>query len=64
LWGYFKNRVYRTKPANLDELQQRIRDEIITIDADMIRQAVAAFYNRIAYCQTAGAKTLSICSNK
>lgn len=54
LWGYLKDRVYRTKPANLDELQQRIRDEIIAIDADMIRQAVAAFYNRIAYCQTAG----------
>jgi len=54
LWGYLKNRVYRTKLANLDELQQKIKDEIITIDADMIRQTVAAFHNRIAYCQTAG----------
>ena len=44
----------RTKSANLAELQQRIRDEIIAIDADMIRQAVAAFYSRIAYYQTAG----------
>lgn len=51
LWGYLKDRVYQTKPANLEELQQKIRDEIRTIDEDIIRQAVAAFYYRIAHCQ-------------
>jgi len=59
LWGYLKNKLYRTKPANLDKLQQRIRNEIIAIDAD-IRQAVAAFYNRIAYCQTAGGENFEV----
>ena len=52
--GYLKDKVYQTKPANLAELQQRIRNEITAIDANTIRQVVQAFYNRIAYCQTAG----------
>ena len=54
LWGYLKDKVYQTKPANLAELQQRIRNEITAIDANTIRQVVQAFYNSIAYCQTAG----------
>jgi len=31
LCGYLKNRVYRTKPANLDEFQQKVRDEIMPL---------------------------------
>ena len=31
LWGYLKSKVYQTSPANLEELEQRIRHEIDTL---------------------------------
>lgn len=51
LWGYLKDRVYRTNPENLDELRRRIIQETAVIPRDMIRNAVQSFYNRIGYCQ-------------
>ena len=51
LWGYLKDRVYRTKPANIEELKQRIRDEITAIEQDMIERAVSSFYDQMAFCQ-------------
>ena len=44
-------RVYRTKPANIEEFKQRIRDEITAIEQDMIERAVSSFYDRMAFCQ-------------
>jgi len=51
LWGYLKDRVYRTKPTSIEELQQRIRQEIENIDPELIRNAVDGFYHRLAHCQ-------------
>ncbi|RYA74177.1 hypothetical protein DD595_24615 [Enterobacter cloacae complex sp. 4DZ3-17B2] len=51
LWGYLKDRVYRTKPVNIEEVKQRIRDEIAAIEPDMIKKVVSTFYNRLGYCQ-------------
>lgn len=51
LWGYLKDRVYKTKPQNLADLQQRIIDEIVLIPRLMIENAINAFYHRLAYCQ-------------
>lgn len=50
-WGYLKDRVFRTKPQNLDELRQRIIDESALIPTEMIQNAINAFYHRLAYCQ-------------
>lgn len=47
LWGYLKDRVYRSNPENLDGL--RIIRETIFILRDMIRYAVKSFYYRIDY---------------
>lgn len=51
LWGYLKGRVYKTRPRNLQELQQRIQDECDVIPAEYFRNAIDSFYNRLAYCQ-------------
>lgn len=51
LWGYLKDRVYTSKPANIAELQQRIIDEIGRIEPEIFERATSTFYNRIAYCQ-------------
>lgn len=53
-WGYLKDRVYRTQPANLQELQQRIEDEIAAMTPEMIQRSVQNFYQRLAYCQEVG----------
>lgn len=52
LWGYLKNRVFETKPRNLDDLRRRILEEATFILNAYTRNAVSSFYDRIAYCQT------------
>lgn len=51
LWGYLKSKVYKTKPESIQELIQRIRDEIDLIPFETNRRAISAFYQRLAYCQ-------------
>ena len=36
-WGYIKYNVYRSDPQSLDELQQRITEEIVGIDVEMLQ---------------------------
>lgn len=52
-WGYLKDRVYRNKPASIEELKQNIRDEVELLDQITIKNAVGAFYHRLAHCQQA-----------
>ena len=40
LWGYLKSKVYTPKPANLDQLEQNIINEINAIPPAMIRRAL------------------------
>lgn len=54
LWGFLKDRVYRTKPANLDELRQNIIDETGLITPQMLGKVKRSFYERLASCQEVG----------
>jgi len=36
LWGYLKGRVYTHKPRNLSELKEAIRQEVLTIDQQLL----------------------------
>lgn len=54
LWGYLKERVYRTIPQTLDELRRNIINEINVIPREVIRRSTQTFYNRIGYCQEVG----------
>jgi hypothetical protein len=40
LWGYLKNRVYTTRLRTMEELKQRIQDEIRGIPAEMLQRAM------------------------
>jgi len=51
LWGYLKDRVYKTKPQNLQQLRQRILDEYAIIPAKYFANAIRSFYNRLGYFQ-------------
>jgi len=51
LWGYLKSKVYATKPRDLDDLRGRIIRALELTPPETYRNAVAAVYNRLAYCQ-------------
>jgi len=50
LWGYFKARVYKTKPQNLQHLRQRILDKCAIVPAEYFANVIRNFYNRLRYC--------------
>lgn len=50
LWGHLKNRVYKNRPENLEELCERIRTEIALITPNMLSNTLREFYDRLGYC--------------
>ena len=52
LWSYIKCKVYTTPPANLDDLEMRIRNEmdILRQDRAMVRRAVNSMTARAELC--------------
>lgn len=53
LWGYVKNNVYVTKPANLADLRERILHQVNLISPEMRRNVLNEFYLRLGHCQAA-----------
>jgi hypothetical protein len=52
-WGYLKDKVYQTKPNDINDLKQRILHEAAEIPPEMLRNVMDGYYNRLAHCQTA-----------
>ncbi len=52
LWGYLKSKVFVTPPANLDDVEMRIRDEIDALrqDRPMVRRAMYDMIRRAELC--------------
>ncbi len=51
LWGFLKCQVYRTPPANIQELQRRINNEVRQLSRSRVpRRAVEAMRSRAARC--------------
>lgn len=51
LWGYLKSKVYHTKPNDIAELQERIRNEIRQITPQVLQNVRNGVYHRLGYCQ-------------
>lgn len=51
LWGHIKNLVYKNRPQNIEELQERIRHEIHSIPRNILLDSLQNFIQRIHYCQ-------------
>lgn len=51
LWGYLKDKVYKTQPTDLNDLRNRISQETQAIPQEYIENAIRSFYNRLGYCQ-------------
>ncbi|XP_008189644.1 uncharacterized protein LOC100569743 [Acyrthosiphon pisum] len=50
LWGYLKSKVYARKPRNIDELKNKIKEEIASIPLEVIHRVVENIRNRLEEC--------------
>lgn len=51
LWGHLKNVVYKSKPNDIQELKERIRQEINNISQETIAKVQQEFIARLGHCQ-------------
>lgn len=56
LWGHMKSIVYRTQPANLAELKDRIRQSVNEITTETRVKALQEFATRLQKCADSGGK--------
>ena len=47
LWGYFQCKVYLTKPRDIDELKNAIKEEITATPDNMVRKAMSTLRDRL-----------------
>lgn len=50
LWGYLKDRVYSHRPRTLAELKEKIRQEVATINGELMTRVMADFMRRLENC--------------
>jgi len=50
LWGYLKSHVYTHKPRTLSDLKEAIREEVATIDREMVERVYVDFLRRLENC--------------
>lgn len=50
LWGFLKDKVFRTAPANLQEMQDRILENCLIPDQEMFARVRRSFEDRILLC--------------
>ena len=51
LWGYLKDRVYKTNPRTIGELKTNIQTEIEAIGEETCRAVMSNFIRRMEMCQ-------------
>lgn len=54
LWGYLKCKVYINRPNNIENLKNRIRDEMRSIEPYVVHNVLDEFKDRLGYCQAVG----------
>ncbi|MBZ5796273.1 transposase [Burkholderia contaminans] len=53
LWCHLKTQVYKEKPANLQVLEAKIRQEIRAIPPEWLHNVIRNFTDRLGHCQVA-----------
>jgi hypothetical protein len=59
LWGYLKEKVYRNKPKNLDQLKCNITEEISAIPIDTLKKVMNTLPQKMESCIKANGSHLS-----
>lgn len=49
LWGFLKDRVYANRPTSIEELQDKIKSEIISISPEILQKVASSFLERLHY---------------
>lgn len=49
LWGFLKDRVYANRPTSIEELQDKIKSEIILISPEILQKVASSFLERLHY---------------
>lgn len=52
-WGVLKDKVYSTKPENIDQLKERILEEASRVTEESIASVMNGYYQRLGHCQAA-----------
>jgi hypothetical protein len=50
LWGYLKHKVFETRPRNLEELRNQIRETVKGVEPVTIRKVMMDFQRHIQQC--------------
>lgn len=59
LWGYLKEKVYQCKPRTIEDLKERIKDEINNIPPTMLNKVMESFETRLKECIANGGRHLN-----
>jgi len=65
LWGYLKSKVYSTRPTDLHELKENIREEIAKLSEETLQAVMRSFLTRVHLCIEEGGghlKDIIICN--
>lgn len=60
LWGWIKSRIYRTQPADLDDLQARIQHAFDELPQEMIDRSIGSYARRLERCIEMDGKSVEI----
>jgi hypothetical protein len=50
LWGYLKEKVFKHRPRSLEDLKERIQQEIDSILPELTRRVMKNFWERLQQC--------------
>jgi len=50
LWGYLKEKVFKHRPRSLEDLKERIQQEIDSIPTELTRRVMKNFQERLQQC--------------
>ena len=50
LWGYLKEKVFKHRPRSLEDLKERIQQEIDSIPPELTRRVMKNFRERLQQC--------------
>ena len=60
LWGAIKDKVYRTQPTDLNDLEQRIRQAFNELPQNVIDRTIGDFYHRLKRCIEINGRSVEI----
>ena len=59
LWGYLKEKVFKHRPQSLEDLKERIQEEIDSIPPELTRRVMKSFRERLQQCVANDSRSMS-----